>query len=72
MQSVPNDPQPQHLPTAVVAQTLAMSPSSVHRLVETGELVPVFRAPGIRGAMFFRRTDVAKLAKARQKAKVSA
>lgn len=67
MRGVKNAPQ-QDLPTAAVAKALGVGTSTVHRLVESGELRPTVRFPGLRGAMLFRPSDVAKLAKARQKA----
>lgn len=36
--------------------------SSISRLVARGELVPVVKAPGVRGAFIFRRSDVEALA----------
>lgn len=68
MSNVPNDPQPRHLPTVAVAQALDCSVDTVHRLVRTGDLVPAFKAPGIRGAMFFRPADVRRLVKQRGRA----
>ena len=36
--------------------------SSVARLVAQGELTPAAKAPGLRGAFLFRRSDVEALA----------
>lgn len=65
---MPNDPQPRLIPTATVARTLGVGTSTVHRLAEAGELKIAERAPGIRGAMLFRRSDVERLAARRAKA----
>ena len=49
-------------PTAEVAERLGVSIKTAHRLVARGDLVPVAKIPGIRGAFFFRRSDVEALA----------
>jgi predicted site-specific integrase-resolvase len=67
VRGVKNAPH-QDLPTAAVAKALGVGTSTVHRLVESGELRPTVRFPGLRGAMLFRPSDVAKLARARAKA----
>jgi hypothetical protein len=59
------------MPTADVAAELNLTIKGVCRCVERGEIEPVFRAPGLRGAMFFRKVDVARLARQRAKAKAS-
>lgn len=48
--------------TAEVARLLGKSHRTVHRLVESGDLVPVLTAPGgFKGAFLFSREDVEKL-----------
>lgn len=49
------------LSTQDVADLLGVTPSTISRRVATGELTPAMKAPGIRGAMFFRRADVETL-----------
>lgn len=45
---------------------MGRSPRTVHRLVDSGELVPVVVAPGgIKGAYLFDRADVEALVVAR-------
>lgn len=51
-------PTPEDLTTAQVAEMAGVHGSVVSRAVERGELEPCFRAPGTRGAMWFRRDDV--------------
>ncbi|NAZ17899.1 helix-turn-helix domain-containing protein [Glutamicibacter soli] len=48
--------------TAEVAERLGVTPRHVSRLVDEGKLAPVFKAPGIRGAYLFDRTEVEALA----------
>lgn len=56
-------PQEPPIGTTEAAQILGKSPRTVHRLVETGVLVPVFVAPGgYAGAFLFARADVEALA----------
>ncbi len=50
------------LNAAQTAVELNRTVSSVHRYVEVGRLTPAFEAPGLRGAKFFRRSDVEALA----------
>lgn len=50
---------PDLLPTAEVARLLGRDVRTVHRLVARGDLTPAFKGPGLRGALFFRRSDVA-------------
>lgn len=48
--------------TAEVARLLGKSHRTVHRLVESGDLVPVLTAPGgFKGAFLFSREDVETL-----------
>lgn len=55
-------PQEPPIGTTEAAQILGKSPRTVHRLVESGDLVPVFVAPGgYRGAFLFARADVEAL-----------
>ncbi len=49
------------LPTRAVAQLLNCSPSTISRKVAAGELTPALKVDGLRGAMFFRRSDVEAL-----------
>lgn len=53
---------PDLLPTAEVASIYGCDVRTVHRLVERGRLTPAIKAPGKRGALLFRRTDVLALA----------
>lgn len=46
-----------------VALRLGKSIRTVHRLAESGALVPTQKLPGPNGAFLFRRTDVERLAK---------
>ena len=49
--------------TAEAARILKRSHRTIHRLVESGELVPVLIAPGgFKGAFLFSREDVEALA----------
>lgn len=51
------------------ARLLDRSPRTIHRLVETGSLIPAHVAPGgFAGAFLFRRADVEALAAERLKA----
>lgn len=48
--------------TAEVARLLGKSHRTVHRLVESGQLVPALTAPGgFNGAFLFNREDVERL-----------
>lgn len=48
--------------TAEAAQMLGKSHRTVHRLVESGQLVPALTAPGgFKGAFLFKREDVERL-----------
>jgi len=53
---------PDLLPTSEVASIYGCDVRTVHRLVERGRLTPAIKAPGKRGALLFRRTDVLALA----------
>lgn len=48
--------------TAEVAQMFGVTPSGISRMVKRGALTPVKRAPGTRGALMFRRSEVEALA----------
>lgn len=56
------------LSTKEAAETLGESIRTVTRLANAGTLRVEMKAPGLRGAMFFRRSDVERLAAKRQKA----
>lgn len=58
-------PNPDLIPTADAAQILGCHVRTVHRFVESGDLKPAVRMPGLRGALMFRRADVERLAKRR-------
>lgn len=48
--------------TADAAAILGKSPRTVHRLVESGDLVPAMVAPGgFAGAFLFHRSDIEAL-----------
>jgi hypothetical protein len=64
MPNIPTGP----ISTAETARRLEVSTSTVHNLVGSGDLTPIAKIDGIRGAMFFRPADVAKLARSRAKA----
>jgi hypothetical protein len=53
---------PDLLPTAEVARIYGCDVRTVHRLVSRGRLTPAIKAPGKRGALMFRRSDVLALA----------
>lgn len=45
--------------TAEAARILGRSPRTVHRLVDSGDLTPVIKAPGgPAGTFLFRRADI--------------
>jgi hypothetical protein len=49
--------------STAAATILGKSPRTVHRLVESGALVPAMKAPGgYAGVYLFKRSDVEKLA----------
>ena len=50
------------IPTAEVARIYGCDVRTVHRLVARGRLTPAIKAPGLRGALLFRRADVLALA----------
>ena len=52
-------------PTSEAARILGVSLKTVYRMAESGELQEVAKSPGIRGARFFLREDVERLARAR-------
>ncbi len=49
------------IPTAEVARIKGVHVRTVHRWVDKGLLVPAAKAPGIRGALLFRASDVDSL-----------
>lgn len=53
--------------TAQVVARIGRSNSTVIRMVTEGKLSPVFKAPGIRGAYLFNRSDVEALAEGNAK-----
>lgn len=53
---------PDLLTAAEVATIYGCHVRTVHRLVQRGDLTPAIKAPGLRGALFFRRADVLALA----------
>lgn len=50
------------LTSSQVAQRLACSTRTVHRLIDSGDLAPVQKLPGLRGANLFDRVHVEALA----------
>lgn len=50
------------VPTAEAATILRRSPSQVARYADSGTLPVAFRGPGKKGALFFDRADVVRLA----------
>lgn len=49
--------------TAEAARILSKSHRTIHRLVESGQLVPALTAPGgFKGAFLFNRADVERIA----------
>jgi hypothetical protein len=60
---------PDLIGTAEAARILKKSHRTVHRLVESGDLVPVLTAPGgFAGAFLFSRDDVEALVDERETA----
>lgn len=58
-------PKPSDLiPTSEVARLRDVDVRTVHRWVARGELTPAVKAPGLRGAYLFRRSDVLAAASA--------
>lgn len=49
---------PDLLPTSEVARIYGCDVRTVHRMVAKGTLTPAIKAPGLRGALLFRREDV--------------
>lgn len=58
---MPKLDQDELVSTAEAARMLDRHVRSIHRLVQTGELVPVAKIPGRTGAFLFRRADVEAL-----------
>jgi hypothetical protein len=59
---MPKQVHPDLIPTATLAKEWGVNVRTIHRMVLRGDLVPYVRVPGTRGAMLFRREDVAKAA----------
>lgn len=55
---LPMTTAPDLLTAAEVARIYGVHVRTVHRMVAKGDLSPAIKAPGIRGALFFRRSDV--------------
>lgn len=55
---------PDLIPAAEVARIYGCHVRTVHRMVADGRLVPAIKAPGVRGAYLFRRSDVLAAARA--------
>lgn len=55
---------PDLIPTAEVARIYGCDVRTVHRMVARGVLTPAIKAPGKRGALLFRRSDVFAAARA--------
>jgi DNA-binding transcriptional regulator YdaS (Cro superfamily) len=51
--------------TEEAARILGVTPSTVSRMVARRTLTPSRKAPGLRGAMWFRRADVETVAASR-------
>lgn len=49
--------------TSDAAQILGRSTRQITRMVHAGQIKPAFKAPGLRGAYLFRRTEIEQLAK---------
>lgn len=47
-------------------------PSAISRLVADGKLTPAFKDDGVRGAYYFRRRDIERLARQRETATAKA
>jgi len=47
---------------AEAADVLGVTVKTVHRWIERGDLTPVYKLPGYRGAVILRRRAVVKLA----------
>lgn len=60
---------PDLIGSAEAARILKRSQRTIHRLVESGELVPALTAPGgFAGAFLFNREDVERIASERASA----
>jgi len=53
---------PDLLTAAEVARIYGCHVRTVHRMVAKGDLPPAIKGPGIRGTLFFRRSDVLAVA----------
>lgn len=51
--------------SAEACELLGIDRSTLTRWVASGRLTPAFKAPGLRGAYFFHRADVERLARER-------
>jgi len=56
-------PAPTLVSSADAAKFCGITVAKFHRRIARGEIAPVLRAPGEKGAMFFRPRDVTRLAK---------
>lgn len=54
------------LTSSEAAARLGVNIQKFHRLVAAHKLVPVLKAPGLRGAKFWRAADIERLADERQ------
>lgn len=63
--SLPSEHYPDAISTAQVADRLGVIPRRVQQLVVAGDLEPVAKRPGLRGAMYFDRVDVERYLAAR-------
>lgn len=50
---------------AEASQITGLDKRTLHRKVERGELTPVSKLPGLRGAYIFNRSEIEKLARER-------
>ena len=51
------------IPTAEAADILGRDVATIARWVRNGQLTPAVKAPGLRGARFFRRSDIEDFAR---------
>ena len=60
--NVPHAPNVAHmLTTSQAAEALGVDVSTIARLANAGDLKVAFKAPGVRGAMFFDPAEVERL-----------
>lgn len=55
------NPQQELIPTSEVAAILGKSVATINRWADKGKLEPALELSGLRGARFFRRSDVEAL-----------